>query len=79
MFGFFYFGGPNKYPMTNCQRTEKLTKNNGRQNSFSPGVKINGIARATNDLMLKSCNEMPCPGIFRTLKIVTSFPEFQYL
>ena len=32
-----------------------------------------------NNLMLKSCSEMPCSGTFRTLKLATSFPEFQYL
>jgi hypothetical protein len=31
----------------------------GRQSSFPLGISIKGIARALNDLMLKSCSEMP--------------------
>ena len=40
---------------------------------------MKGIAQDLNELMIKSCNEMPCSGASPILKIAASFPVFQYL
>jgi hypothetical protein len=76
---------PNNYKVINQNKMShntlcpcKIAK--GRQSLCPIGVYlVKGIARVLNDLMLKSCSEMPCSGTFHTLKIATSFPEILYL